>query len=75
MILHYLKTVFRGMRNYKTQSIINITGLAIGFTAFALAGYWYLWEHSFDTFIRNGNVHMRLRRAAYLKSAQGRSWK
>jgi ABC-type transport system, involved in lipoprotein release, permease component len=50
MILHYLKIVFRGMRNYKTQSVINITGLAIGFTAFALAGYWYLWEHSFDTF-------------------------
>ena len=50
MILHYLKIVFRGMRNYKAQSIINITGLAIGFTAFALAGYWYLWEHSFDTF-------------------------
>ena len=42
MILHYLKIVFRGMRNYKTQSVINITGLAIGFTAFALAGYWYL---------------------------------
>ena len=32
------------------QSVINITGLAIGFSAFALAGYWNLWEHSFDTF-------------------------
>ena len=32
------------------ETWVNITGLAIGFTAFALAGYWYLWEHSFDTF-------------------------
>ena len=38
------------MLNYKTQSVINITGLALGFAAFALAGYWYMWEHSFDTF-------------------------
>ena len=50
MLLHYLKIAWRTLIKYKTQSAFSIAGLAIGFTAFILAGYWYYWEHSFDTF-------------------------
>ncbi len=50
MIGHYLKIAWRNILKYKTQSIISVLGLAIGFTAFVLGGYWYQWEHSFDTF-------------------------
>ena len=32
MILHYLKIACRNLLKYKTQSIISILGLAIGFT-------------------------------------------
>lgn len=50
MFLHYLKIAWRNLLKYKTQSVISILGLAIGFTALALSAYWYYWEHSFDTF-------------------------
>lgn len=50
MVRHYLKIAFRNLFKYKTQSTISIFGLAIGFMAFLLGGYWYYWEHRFDTF-------------------------
>ena len=50
MIRHYLKISFRELLKYKTQSIISILGLAIGFAAFILGGYWLWWETHFDTF-------------------------
>ena len=37
MIQHYFKIAFRNILKYKTQSIISILGLAVGFTCFALA--------------------------------------
>ena len=37
MIYHYLKIAFRNLIKYKTQSIVSIVGLAIGFTCFALS--------------------------------------
>lgn len=50
MFLHYLKIAWRNLLKYKTQSVITVLGLAIGFAAFALSAYWHYWEHSFDTF-------------------------
>ncbi|MDH6312971.1 ABC-type antimicrobial peptide transport system permease subunit [Parabacteroides sp. PFB2-10] len=50
MLLHYIKTSYREMIRYKMQSIVSIVGLALGFTAFVFGGYWYWWEHNFDTF-------------------------
>ena len=40
MIQHYFKIAFRNILKYKTQSIISILGLAVGFTCFALANLW-----------------------------------
>lgn len=45
MLSHYIKVTFRELLKYRTQSIISIIGLAIGFTAFILGGYWLWWEH------------------------------
>lgn len=50
MIFHYIKLSWRNILTYKTQSVISIMGLSVGFTAFMLATYWYYWEHNFDTF-------------------------
>ena len=33
MIIHYLKVAFRNLLKYKTQSIVSIVGLAIGFAS------------------------------------------
>ncbi len=50
MIIHYLKVAFRNLVKYKTQSIISIAGLAVGFTCFALSAIWLRWEMTYDSF-------------------------
>lgn len=50
MIQHYLKITWRNALRYRLQSIVSIIGIAIGFMAFILAGYWHYWEYSFDNF-------------------------
>lgn len=50
MLSHYIKVSFRELLKYRTQSAISIIGLAIGFTAFILGGYWMWWETHFDNF-------------------------
>ena len=47
MIYHYLKIAFRNLIKYKTQSIVSIVGLAIGFTCFALSALWIRYEIRF----------------------------
>lgn len=50
MIYHYLKIAFRNLIKYKTQSIVSIVGLAIGFTCFALSVLWIRYEMTYDDF-------------------------
>ena len=50
MITHHLKIAFRNLWKYKTQNIISIIGLAIGFTCFAFSALWYRYEMSYDSF-------------------------
>ncbi|MDF9829500.1 FtsX-like permease family protein [Parabacteroides sp. PF5-6] len=50
MFLHYLKIAFRNLRKYKTQNIISIIGLAIGFVCFAFSALWIRYEMSYDNF-------------------------
>ncbi|GHT49102.1 ABC transporter permease [Bacteroidia bacterium] len=50
MIKHYLTVAFRNLRKYKSQSIISIVGLAVGFTCFALSSLWIRYEMTYDTF-------------------------
>ncbi len=50
MIIHYIKVAWRNLLRYKTQSIISIMGLAVGFTCFALATLWLRYEMTYDSF-------------------------
>ncbi len=55
MIIHYLKVAFRNLFKHKTQSIISIVGLAIGFTCFSLATLWLRWEMTYDSFHKDAD--------------------
>jgi len=48
MIAHYLKIAFRNLVKYRTQSVISILGLAVGFVCFALATLWIHYEMTYD---------------------------
>ncbi len=50
MIRHYFKVAWRNLLRYRTQSIISIIGLAVGFTCFALATLWLRYEMTYDGF-------------------------
>ena len=47
MITHYLKVAFRNLLKYKTQTVISILGLAVGFTCFALSAIWIHYEMTY----------------------------
>ena len=53
MITHYLKVAFRNLMKYKTQSIIGILGLALGFTCFTMSALWIRYELTYDDFHRD----------------------
>ena len=50
MFQHYLKIAWRNLRKYKTQTVVSVLGLAIGFTAFAFTLSWIRYEMSYDSF-------------------------
>ena len=41
------------MRKYKSQTLISVVGLAVGFTCFALATLWIVYEMTYDNFHKN----------------------
>ena len=53
MLFHNLKIAFRNMWKYKSQTLISVIGLAVGFTCFALATLWIRYEMTFDNFHKN----------------------
>jgi len=65
MILHNLKISFRNIRKYKTQNIISIIGLAIGFTCFAFSALWIRYEMSYDSFHAKADRIYRVQTALY----------
>jgi hypothetical protein len=48
MIAHYFTLALRNLWKYRTQSIISIVGLAVGFVCFALANLWIHYEMTYD---------------------------
>ena len=62
MILHYLKIAVRNLWKYRTQSIISMLGLAIGFACVALAVYWNHYEMTYDAFQKNAHRVYRVRK-------------
>ena len=70
MLLHYLKVAVRNLLKYKTQSVISIAGLAIGFACFALASLWIRYEMTYDSF-HHGAERIYLVRTENKESVNG----
>lgn len=60
MIRNYLKIAWRNLLKNKTFSLINISGLAIGFSSFILIGLYVVDELSYDKFHENADRIYRL---------------
>ena len=64
LFAHHFKLAFRNLRKYKTQNIISIIGLAVGFVCFAFSALWIRYEMSYDNFHANADriyrVHVAL---------------
>ena len=62
MLKNYLKIGLRNLLKYKKYSLINVLGLAVGFTGFILIMLWVQDELSYDMFHRNAkNTYLVLR--------------
>ena len=48
MLGHYLKIAWRNLLKYRTQTAVNIVGLAVGFACFALSLIWIRYELTYD---------------------------
>ena len=55
MIKNYIKTAFRALIRHRSNSIVNIAGLMVGFAAFLLIFVVLQYEQSFDSFHTNAN--------------------
>src|SRR6476660_4046751 len=55
MFKNYFKTALRNLSRHKSNSIINIAGLIVGFAAFLLIFLVIHYEQSFDNFHSKGN--------------------
>jgi len=63
MLKHNFTIALRNLLKYKTQNIISIIGLAIGFACFALSALWIRWEMSYDNFHANADRIYRVHTA------------
>lgn len=70
MFQHYIKLAIRNLVKYKSQTIISIIGLAIGFTCFALSTLWIRYEQTYDTF-HDGADRIYLVRTESFMSSNG----
>jgi len=53
MVQTFFKVAFRNLWKYKSQTLISVIGLAVGFSCFALAMLWIRYEMSFDSAHKN----------------------
>ena len=60
MFTHYLKIAFRSLMKFKSYTIINLTGLALGLSAGVLIMVYVLDELSYDKFHLNGKRLYRI---------------
>jgi hypothetical protein len=66
MFKHYLKISFRNLWKYKSQTLISVIGLAVGFACFAMATLWIRYEMTFDDFHKNSDCLYRVRIKDYM---------
>ncbi|MBO4590561.1 MAG: FtsX-like permease family protein [Bacteroidaceae bacterium] len=49
LLFHYLTIAIRNLGRYKSQTIISIVGLAVGFVCLSLSALWLRYENTFNT--------------------------
>jgi putative ABC transport system permease protein len=54
MIRNFIKTAWRNIIRYKVNTVINVTGLALGMTCCLFIFLWVRDEKSIDNFHRHG---------------------
>jgi putative ABC transport system permease protein len=64
MFINYLKVAFRNLRRNKTNSIINVLGLAVGIACCVVISLYVQHELSYDRFYKNADSIYRV----YIKS-------
>jgi len=62
MFKNYFKTAWRGLRNNRVFSVLNILGLSTGMAVALLIGLWVTYQFSYDRWIPN---HQRVYQAQY----------
>jgi len=60
MLKNYFKIAFRSLWRHKAFAILNITGLAVGMSAFFLIYQYVRFEYSYDNFVTKGDRIYRL---------------
>jgi putative ABC transport system permease protein len=60
MLFNYIKIAFRNMKRHKTHTLINITGLAVGFACSMLIALFVAYELSYDRFHENADRIYRI---------------
>jgi len=51
LFAHYFTVAVRSLERYKTQSIISIVGLAVGFVCLSLSALWLRYDNTYNTSI------------------------
>ncbi len=74
MLSHYFKILLRTTRKNKSYASINVAGLTIGMTAFALIGLYVLHERSYDDFHTKKDRIFRVRQDRYTHEQLTRQW-
>jgi hypothetical protein len=68
MIKHYLKVAVRNLLKYRSQTLISVAGLAVGFACFAMSALWIRYEMTYDSFHANAD---RLYRVSFRDISSG----
>jgi hypothetical protein len=55
MFRHFFKIASRNLWKYKSQTLISVIGLAVGFACFAMATLWVRYEMTYDSFLKNAD--------------------
>lgn len=74
MIKNYLLSVTRQIQRNKLFTLINLSGLVIGMSAFLLISQFVLHELSFDKFWKNGDRVYRIQQDRYDKGELATRW-
>ena len=51
LLAHYITVAVRSLERYKTQSVISVVGLAVGFVCLSLSALWIRYDNTYNTFI------------------------